>query len=119
MTFHTRTSSRGHHRLYFMAGIFQRPGSICIFKTLLMAWENCIFPVFLGTTLLTSSPTQQGLCLCTLRSQKVPHQGQSKPSPHQKSSGGPGRPERAPGRVWQRWPQLWLAGQHEAGTPIH
>ena len=48
---------RRHHQLHFMAGIFQRPGSICIFKTLLMARENCILSVLLGTTLPTSSPT--------------------------------------------------------------
>lgn len=74
MTFPARASSRchHHHRLHFMAGIFQRPGSICIFKTSLMAWENCIFPVFLGTTLLTSSPIPLGLRLYALRSQKAP-----------------------------------------------
>lgn len=66
MTFHTRASNCCHHQLHFMAGIFQRPSSICIFKTLLMAWENCILSVFLGTTLSTSS-------LCTLHSQRVPH----------------------------------------------
>lgn len=90
MTFHTRASSRCHHRFHFMAGIFQRPSSICIFKTLRMAWENCIFPVFLGITLLISSLTPPGLCLCTLCSQMVSHQRQSKPSPHWKSSGGVG-----------------------------
>ena len=37
MTFHTGASFRGHHQFHFMAGIFQRPSSICIFKTPLMA----------------------------------------------------------------------------------
>lgn len=80
MTLHTRASSCCQHWFPFMAGIFQRPGSICIFKTLLMAWENCILPVFLGTTLATSSPTPLGLCLCTLGSQKILNPGQSKPT---------------------------------------
>lgn len=93
MTFCTRASSRRrhHHRFHFMAGIFQRPGSICIFKTLLMAWENCIFPVFLGTTLLPSSPAPLGLCLYTLHSQEVPIKGRASPASmgdHLKVPGG-------------------------------
>lgn len=93
MTFPARASSHfrcHHHRLHFMAGIFQRPGSICIFKTSLMAWENCIFPVFLDTTLLPSSPILLGFRLYTLPFQKAPSQGQSKSSPHPGSAGGPG-----------------------------
>lgn len=97
MTFHTRASSRCHHQFHFMAGIFQRPGSICIFKTLLMAWENCIFSVFLGTTLPISSPTLWASAYASSvprnhpRYPEIPRRGQSKPIPHWRSSGDPQR----------------------------
>ena len=80
MTFHTRASSRCHHRFHFMAGIFQRPGSICIFKTLLMAWENCIFPAFLGTTLLPSSPNHWASACTPSVPRRSPIKGRASPA---------------------------------------
>lgn len=41
-----------HHRLSLTADIFQRPDSVCIFKTLLMAWANHILSGFLAITLI-------------------------------------------------------------------
>lgn len=117
MTFHTRASSRCHHRFHFMAGIFQRPGSICIFKTLLMAWENCIFSVFLGTTLPTSSPT----LWASASASSVPRNPRTRAEqahPLLEIIWRPPEAGRAWRRVWLRWLQLWLARWHEARTPV-
>lgn len=111
MTFPARASSGRHHQLHFMAGIFQRPGSICIFKTSLMAWENCIFPMFLGTTLLPSSPTPLGLRLYTLCSQKAP---QSRAEPAQPPSGIIWRSREARDGFWEGVEKVATAR-----TPIH
>lgn len=111
MTFPARASSCRHHRLHFMAGIFQRPGSICIFKTSLMAWENCIFPVFLGTTSLPSSPTPLGLHLYTLCSRKA---SQSRAERAQPLSGIIWRSLEAREGSWEGVEKVATAG-----TPIH
>lgn len=115
MTFRTRTRAgwlRRHHQPHLMAGIFQRPSSICIFKTLLMAWEDCILSVLLGTTLPTSSPTLRASASASpvpRGTQKSPDRGTASPSPtrdHLETprQGGLG--------------ELWLATRHGARTPI-
>ena len=119
MTFHTRASSCCHYQPHFMAGIFQRPGSICIFKTLLMAWENCILSVFLGTTLLPpSSPTP----LASASASSVPRNlwpRAEQAHPSLEIIWRPLEAGRVRGRVWPRWLQLWLARLHEIGAPNH
>lgn len=96
-------------RLHFMAGVFQRPGSICIFKTLLMAWENCFLSVLLGSALPTSSPTLRAPASAAPGYPEGPRQGHGKPTPtrdHLETprQGGLG--------------ELWLATRHGARTPI-
>lgn len=119
MTFHTRASSCCHHRFHFMAGIFQRPSSICIFKTLRMAWEKLHFssvPEFHAPHLL---PHSTGLLLLhPLLPDGPPPKAEQAQSPLG-TIWRCRRPKRALERVWQRWPQLWPAGQHETRTPIH